>query len=67
MIKTEEQLFEAQRSLEALLRVLTEAKRTHTARQYELLSKPILLELQQRQQDILFYLMPWQEEMRAAA
>ena len=67
MIFTDEQLFEAQRSIENLLRVLAEAKRTHTRKQYELLSKPILLELQQRQQEVLLYLMPRASEMKEAA
>ncbi len=58
MIRTDEQLFEAQRSIENLERVLAEAKRIHTPMQYELLSKPILIELQQRQQEVLMYLMP---------
>lgn len=58
MIRTNEQLFEAQRSIENLERVLAEAKRIHTPMQYELLSKPILIELQQRQQEVLMYLMP---------
>jgi hypothetical protein len=67
MIRTDEQLFEAQRSIENLLRVLTEAKRSHTTKQYELLSKPILLELQQRQQEVLVYLMPTPPELKEAA
>ncbi len=67
MIRTDEQLFEAQRSIENLLRVLTEAKRTHTLKQYELLSKPILFELQQRQQEILVYFMPSPVELKEAA
>jgi hypothetical protein len=67
MIHTDAQLFEAQRSIENLLRVLAEAKRTHTPKQYELLSKPILIELQQRQQEVLVYLMPKTEEMKEAA
>ena len=58
MILTDEQLFEAQHSIENLERVLAEAKRIHTPMQYELLSKPILIELQQRQQEVLMYLMP---------
>ena len=58
MIRTDEQLFEVQRAIENLERVLAEAKRIHTPMQYEPLSKPILIELQQRQQDILMYLMP---------
>ena len=58
MIQTDEQLFEAQHSIENLERVLAEAKRIHTPMQYELLSKPIFIELQQRQQEVLMYLMP---------
>lgn len=57
MIQTDEELKTAQGSVTRLEQVLLEARRTHTPKQYALLSRPLLLELQSRQSEILQYLM----------
>lgn len=57
MINTDDELKTAQASVARLEQVLLEARRTHTAMQYALLSRPLLLELQSRQSEILQYLM----------
>jgi hypothetical protein len=46
----------AQQCIENLRRILLAARRTHSGRDYARLSEPILLELQQREQEILEYL-----------
>ena len=57
MIRTEAELTVSQEGVANLERVLVEARRTHSAAQYTLLSKPILLELQERQAEIVEFLM----------
>jgi hypothetical protein len=56
MIRSDSDLRLAQECIANLERVLAEAKRTHTPAQYQALSAPLLMELQQRQQEILEYL-----------
>jgi len=46
----------AQQCIDNLRRVLMAARKTHSAPDYARLSEPILLELQQRDQEILEYL-----------
>jgi len=65
MIRTDEELQQAQESVASLEQVLLRARRTHTTAQYALLSKPLLLELQQRQSEIVEYLMDSGEATRA--
>ena len=57
MIRTDEELRVAQECIGNLEQVLMEAKRTHSPAQYRTLAASLLLELQQRQQEILEYLM----------
>ncbi len=57
MIRTDNDLHLAQECIANLERVLAEAKRAHTPMQYRALAAPLLMELQQRQQEILEYLM----------
>ncbi|MGD0949065.1 MAG: hypothetical protein ABSA52_16765 [Candidatus Binatia bacterium] len=57
MIRTDEELRVAQGCIGNLEQVLMEAKRTHSPAQYRVLAASLLLELQQRQQEILEYLM----------
>jgi hypothetical protein len=66
MIQTDDELRVAQECIAQLERVLLEAKRTHTPTQYRALSAPLLMELQQRQQEILQYLMAPIPSERAA-
>ncbi len=56
MIQTDDQMLAAQQCIDNLRRILLAARRTHSARDYVRFSEPILLELQQRQQEILEYL-----------
>jgi len=57
MIKTDDELTIAQECVAKVEQMLVTARRTHTPAQYSMLSKPYLLELQQRQREILEYLM----------
>ncbi len=56
MIENDEQLKAAQEAVRNLQQVLLAARRVHTAAEYRAMSEPILLELQQREQEILMYL-----------
>lgn len=56
MIKTDEQLKSAQSAVRNLEQILERARKTHQVREYRAMSEPILLELQQRELDILKYL-----------
>jgi hypothetical protein len=56
MIENDEQLQAAQEAVRNLQQVLLVARRVHSAVEYRAMSEPILLELQQRQQEILTYL-----------
>ena len=56
MIKNDEQLKLAQESVHNLQQVLLAARRVHSEAEYRAMSEPILLEIQQRDQEILDYL-----------
>lgn len=56
MITNDQQLELAQAAVENLQRVLLAARKVHNLHEYRLMSAPILLELQQREQEILAYL-----------
>ena len=56
MIQTDDQMLMAQQSIANLSRVLLEARRVHSRQDYVRLAEPILLEVQQREQEILEYL-----------
>ncbi len=56
MIENDEQLKAAQEAVRNLQQVLLAARKVHTAAEYRAMSEPILLELQQREQEILMYL-----------
>ena len=56
MIQTDDQMLLAQQSVSNLRRVLLEARRVHSPQDYLRLAEPILLEIQQREQEILEYL-----------
>jgi hypothetical protein len=56
MIENDEQLTVAQEAVRNLQQVLLAARKVHTAAEYRAMSEPILLELQQREQEILMYL-----------
>jgi hypothetical protein len=56
MIENDDQLKVAQKAVESLQHVLLAARKVHSQQEYRLMSAPILLELQQREQEILAYL-----------
>jgi len=56
MIENDDQLRAAQEAIANLQKVLLTARKVHNPREYQLLSEPILLELQQRELEILEYL-----------
>ena len=56
VIQTDDQVLLAQQCVANLRRILLEARKVHSAKDYLRLSEPILLEVQQREQEILEYL-----------
>jgi hypothetical protein len=56
VIQTDEQMLLAQQSVADLRTVLLKARKVHPPRDYTRLAEPILIEIQQREQDILEYL-----------
>jgi hypothetical protein len=56
MIQTDDQMLLAQQSIANLRKVLLEARKVHSPRDYLRMAEPILLEVQQREQEILEYL-----------
>ncbi len=56
MITNDQQLQVAQAAVENLQRVLLAARKVHSPHEYRLISAPILLELQEREHEILAYL-----------
>lgn len=56
MIENDEQLKVAQKAVQNLHQVLLAARKVHNQQEYQLMSTPILIELQQREQEILAYL-----------
>ncbi len=56
MIRTDDQMLLAQQCVGNLRRILLEARKVHSQRDYTRMAEPILLEIQQREQEILEYL-----------
>jgi hypothetical protein len=56
MIQTDDQMLLAQQSVTNLRSILLQARKVHSSQDYLRLAEPILLEVQQREQDILDYL-----------
>jgi len=56
MIENDEHLKAAQEAVRNLHQVLLAARKVHNATEYRAMSEPILLEIQQREQEILAYL-----------
>jgi len=65
MIKNDEQLRTAQQAIFNLEKVLLEARKVPSAAEYRAMSKPILLEIKQREQEILSYLTTTKAEISA--
>lgn len=56
MIKSDEQLHQAQADIQTMWHFLETARQTHAPLDYQRLAGPYLLQLQERQQDIVEYL-----------
>lgn len=56
MIENDHQLKVAQQAVENLQHILLAARKAHSQQEYRLMSAPILLKLQRREQEILEYL-----------
>ena len=56
MIRNDEQLMMAQKAIENLQKILVAARKVHSNAEYRALSETVLLEIQQREQDIFDYL-----------
>lgn len=66
MIRSDEQLLLAQKAIENLQKILVEARKVHSNAEYRALSEPVLLEIQQREQDIFDYLSKTPRELSLA-
>ena len=56
MIQNDTQLHQAQADIQKLWKFLESARETHTSVDYERLAAPYLLQIQERQQDVVDYL-----------
>ena len=56
MIQTDDQMLLAQQCTANLRRILLEARKVHPRQDYTRMAEPMLLEIQQREQEILEYL-----------
>jgi len=56
VIQTDDQMLTAQQCVANLRAILLEARKVHSPQDYQHLAEPILLEVQQREQEILEYL-----------
>lgn len=56
MIQTDDQMLIAQQCVANLRRVLLEARKVHSRQDYARMAEPILVEVQQREREILEYL-----------
>ena len=56
MIQTDDQMLLAQECVINLRKILLQARKVHSRQDYARMAEPILLEVQQREQDILEYL-----------
>ena len=65
MISNDEELQQAETAVQKLWRFLAQARQTHACADYERLAAPYLLQIQDRQQEILAYLSTRPEVLRA--
>jgi hypothetical protein len=56
MIQSDDQMMLAQECVANLRRILLEARKVHSRQDYARMAQPVLLEVQQREQEILEYL-----------
>ena len=62
MIQTDDQMLLAQQCIGNLRTILVEARKVHSRQDYVRMAAPILLEVQQREQEILEYLSGYLEQ-----
>ena len=62
MIQTDDQMLLAQQCIGNLRTILVEARKVHSQQDYVRMAAPILLEVQQREQEILEYLSGYLEQ-----
>ena len=67
MIRTDEDLHCAQENIRKLENFLAATRRVHPPAEYRRMSEPFLLELQERQREVLAYLNPAKVLTEAAA
>lgn len=65
MIQSDEQLHQAEADIQKLWSFLEHARQTHAPADYERLAKPYLLQVQERQREVLDYLATKPEVLRA--
>ena len=65
MIKNDEQLRRAKEAVSNLEAVLEKSRKVHSSSEYKAMSEPILLEIQQRENDIILYLSMTEREVAA--
>jgi hypothetical protein len=63
VINDDEQFAVAQSAVQNLQQVLLAARKVHSRTEYRLMSEPILMELQNREQELLEYLSRTQAEL----
>lgn len=63
MIFSDEQLLMAQKAVDNLQNILLGARKIHSKEEYRAMSEPVLLEIQQREQEIFDYLSKTQYEL----
>ena len=56
MIQTDDQMLLAQQCIANLRKILLQSRKVHSRQDYARMAEPILLEVQQREQEILEYL-----------
>jgi hypothetical protein len=65
VIANDDELHQVETSVQKLWRFLEQARQTHAPMDYERLAAPYLLQIQDRQQEILAYLSTRPEALRA--
>jgi len=63
MIKNDEQLKKAKEAVRNLETILEKARKVHNPSEYKALSEPLLIELQQRESEIIQYLSTTEAEV----
>ena len=67
MITSDEQLHQAQADIQTIWRFLETARETHSPLDYQRLAAPYLLQLQERQQEVVEYLSRHSAQLSASS